>query len=103
SSTAATGRRHTRTAKDGRPPGRDSDCDQRIFSRLPGEGGCQEILRTGQFVVPAKAGTQEQVAEIPGFPLSRERRIWRMRAANFVLGLHPSTKFAALKIGRAHV
>src|SRR5213593_3902784 len=29
----------------------------------------------GQFVVPAKAGTQEQVTEIPGFPLSRERRI----------------------------
>ena len=33
---------------------------------------CQEILLTGQFVVPAKAGTQEQVTEIPGYPLSRE-------------------------------
>jgi len=41
-------------------------------SFLPGEGGCQEILRTGQFVVPAKAGTQEQATEIPRFPLSRE-------------------------------
>jgi hypothetical protein len=26
--------------------------------RRPHEGGCQEILRTDQFVVPAKAGTQ---------------------------------------------
>src|SRR2546421_8396295 len=25
-----------------------------------GEGGCQEILRTGKFVIPAKARTQEQ-------------------------------------------
>ena len=30
---------------------------------------------TAQFVVPAEAGTQEQATEIPGFPLSRERRI----------------------------
>jgi hypothetical protein len=37
------------------------------------ERGGQEILRTGKFVVPAKAGTQEQTTEIPGFPLSRER------------------------------
>jgi hypothetical protein len=28
----------------------------------------------GQFVVPAQAGTQGQATEIPGFPLSRERR-----------------------------
>jgi hypothetical protein len=27
-----------------------------------------------QFVVPAQAGTQGQATEIPGFPLSRERR-----------------------------
>ena len=37
-----------------------------------GEGGCQEIVQTAKFVVPAKAGTQEQATEIPGFPLSRE-------------------------------
>jgi hypothetical protein len=36
------------------------------------EGGCQKILRTAKFFVPAKAGTQEQATETPGFPLSRE-------------------------------
>jgi hypothetical protein len=36
-----------------------------------GIGGRQQILRTGKFVVPAKAGTQEQATEIPGFLLSR--------------------------------
>ena len=30
-------------------------------------------MRKGEFVVPAKAGTQEQATEIPGFPLSRVR------------------------------
>ena len=40
-----------------------------------GDRGCQEILRTAEFVVLAKAGTQEQATEIPGFPLLRERRI----------------------------
>ena len=38
----------------------------------PGFRGCQQILRTAKFVVPAKAGTQEQATEIPGFPLARE-------------------------------
>jgi hypothetical protein len=40
----------------------------------PGLRGCQEILRTNKSVVPAQAGTQKQGTEIPGFPLSRERR-----------------------------
>ena len=47
----------------------------RSVFRHPRASSCQEILWTGQFVVPAKAGTQGQVTEIPGFPLSRERRI----------------------------
>ena len=46
--------------------------DTRPFLRHGREGGCQQISRTAKFVVPAKAGTQEQAAEIPGFPLSRE-------------------------------
>ena len=44
----------------------------RPFLRQARESGCQQILRTVKFVVPAEAGTQEQAAEIPGFPLSRE-------------------------------
>ena len=44
----------------------------RPFLRHARFRGCQEILRTVKLVVPAKAGTQEQAAEIPGFPLSRE-------------------------------
>jgi hypothetical protein len=47
---------------------------------------CQEILQTGQFVVPAKAGTQEPATEIPGYPLSRERRIYDPRAPDFEIG-----------------
>ena len=37
----------------------------RPFLRDAREGDCQQILRTVKFVVPAKAGTQEQAAEIP--------------------------------------
>ena len=44
----------------------------RPFLRHARERDCQLILRTVKFVVPAKAGTREQAAEIPGFPLSRE-------------------------------
>jgi hypothetical protein len=40
-------------------------------NRHPREGGCQNIHPTDKLVVPAHAGTQEQMAEIPGFPLSR--------------------------------
>ena len=40
----------------------------------PGLRGCQGIVRTDKFVVPAEAGTQGQATEIPRFPLSRERR-----------------------------
>src|SRR6266851_5599288 len=58
----------------------------------PGLRGCQEILRTGKFVVPAKAGTQEQATEIPGFPLSRERRVLRRRAPNSAIGLQPLSR-----------
>ena len=45
-----------------------------VLSRHPREKGRQEILLANKFVVPAQAGTQEQVTEIPRFPLSRERR-----------------------------
>jgi hypothetical protein len=40
----------------------------------PRAGGCQEIVRTGKFVVPAEAGIQGKATEMPRFPLSRERR-----------------------------
>jgi hypothetical protein len=36
--------------------------------------GCRGIPRTDKLVVPAQAGTQGQVTEIPRFPLSREPR-----------------------------
>ena len=57
------------------------------------ETGCQEILRTGRFVVPAKAGTQEQATEIPG-PRLRGNDGCEMRAADFVIGLHPRKREA---------
>src|SRR6266446_10528539 len=41
----------------------------------PGTGillGCAEIIALQPISIPAKAGTQEQATEIPGFPLSRE-------------------------------
>jgi hypothetical protein len=36
-----------------------------------------------QFVVPAKAGTQGQATETPGFPLSLERRTKAANDCNF--------------------
>jgi hypothetical protein len=54
------------------PSGANLTLGTRPFLRQARKSGCQQILRTVKFVVPAKAGTQEQAAEIPGFPLSRE-------------------------------
>src|SRR5690349_8917548 len=47
-----------------------------MHSRDAGGRGCQNILRTSKLVVPAHAGTQGQATEIPGSPLSRERRVY---------------------------
>jgi hypothetical protein len=46
--------------------GANSTLGTQSFLRHALEGGCQQILRTVKFVVPAKAGTQGQAAEILG-------------------------------------
>ena len=55
----------------------------------PEKRGCQEILRTDKFVVPTQAGTQEQVTEIPGFPLHRNDEQKAQRWDKSRAPLHP--------------